>query len=124
MTQDEDISLFVRDHIPSVWALELFLLLRSTREKSWDASDLVRELRASAKLVRENLFRFERFGFVVNDEKGWRFAPANTWLDEMAAKLADAYRERPISTIGLIRRTDPLTSLADAFKLKGDGPHE
>lgn len=120
MTQDEDLSQFVREHIASVWALELLLLLRSNREKRWVAADLVREMRASAKLVSENLSRFERFGLAVVEADGWRFAPANAWLDTISARLAEAYREKPVSTIGMISRPDPVRSLAEAFKIKGD----
>lgn len=123
MTKDEDLSQFVRQHIGSVWALELLLLLRSNREKCWPAADLVREMRASAKLVAENLSSFERFGLAVLETNGWRFAPANAWLDSISARLAQAYRERPVSTIGMISRPDPVKSLAEAFKIK-DGNHD
>jgi hypothetical protein len=120
VTQDEDLSQFVREHIASVWALELLLLLRSRRERCWNAADLVREMRSSPKVVDENLSRLQRFGLAVLGEKGWRFAPANAWLEVISNRLADAYRERPVSIIGMISHPDPVQSLAEAFKIKGD----
>jgi hypothetical protein len=80
-------------------------------------------MRASAKLVAENLSSFERFGLAVLETNGWRFAPANAWLDSISARLAQAYRERPVSTIGMLSRPDPVKSLAEAFKIK-DGNHD
>jgi hypothetical protein len=120
VTRDEELSQFVHEHIGSVWALELLLLLRATRERCWDAADLVRELRASAKLVSDNLSCFERYGLAVLERDGWRFAPANDCLEAIAARLAEAYREKPISTMSMISRPDPIQSLAEAFKIKSD----
>lgn len=69
----------------------------------------------------EILARFQQSGLAVEEAEGWRFAPATPWLDTLTAKLADMYRERPVATMNLISRSDLLQSLADAFKLKGDG---
>jgi len=56
----------------------------------------------------------------LQDDAGWHFAPANPHLDSLAAELAALYRERPMYTIGLIARPDPLQSLANAFRIKRD----
>lgn len=120
MAEQSEIAQFIRDYIPSVWALELLLLLHADPHRHWTNGELVRELRASTKVIAENLCRFERHGLALNNENGWCFAPANPMLAAMTARLAQLYKERPMSTISLIVRPDVLQSLADAFRIKRD----
>lgn len=122
MSEDADLAAFVREHMRSVWAVELLLLLRRDPEHCWLPSELVAELRASTNLVRDNLAAFERGGLAVCDDAGcWRYAPAASALDEMAQRLEQAYRERPVAITNLIARPpDPIQGLADAFKWRGD----
>jgi hypothetical protein len=118
---DADLAAFVREHVRSVWAVELLLLLRRDREHCWPPEALVAELRASTNLVVDNLGAFERGGLAVCDDTGcWRYAPANPALDDLAGRLEAAYRERPVRVINLISRPDPIQGLADAFKWRGD----
>jgi hypothetical protein len=122
MADDPDLVQFILAYIKSVWALELLLLLRSDPGRQWQPDALVRELRASTSLVQDNLSLFERCGLAVREGAVWRFAPASAHLAELTTRLAETYRERPMATIGLISRTSPVQSLADAFKLKKDEP--
>jgi hypothetical protein len=118
---DADLAAFVREHVRSVWAVELLLLLRRDRERCWLPDALVAELRASTNLVGDNLSAFERGGLAVCDDAGcWRYAPANPALDDLVERLEKAYRERPVRVINLISRPDPIQGLADAFKWRGD----
>ncbi len=120
MTDDRDIAGFVREHVGSVWALELLLILLRSGDRAWTVAELVTELRGSSSLVVDNLARFERSGLVIRAEgDGWRFAPANALMGTLVEDLAAAYRERPVSIINIIARPDPVQGLADAFKLKG-----
>jgi hypothetical protein len=120
VADESEISEFIHAYVPSVWALELLLLLRADRERRWSPAELLKELRASTSLVDENLARFERQGLVLKDDQGWHFAPASPHIEGLAAALAALYRERPMHTISLIARPDPLRALADAFRLKRD----
>ena len=122
MSDDSELAAFAREHIKSVWAVELLLLLRRDAARCWAPEDLVRELRASSNLVRDNLAAFQRSGLAVEDDTGcWRYAPAGAVLDDLAARLEAAYRERPVSIINLIATPpDPIQGLADAFKWRGD----
>ncbi|MBJ7411575.1 MAG: hypothetical protein JHD15_14590 [Phenylobacterium sp.] len=122
MSGDPELAAFAREHIRSVWAVELLLLLRRDVERCWAAEDLVRELRASSNLVRDNLARFHTSGLAMQDDDGcWRYAPASPVLDELAGRLEAAYRERPVSIINLIAAPpDPIQGLADAFKWRGE----
>ena len=122
MADDPDLAAFVREHVRSVWAVELLLVLKRDPERCWPAADLVGELRASTTLVSDNLQRFERSGLVLRDDtECWRCAPASPVLDELAGTLEAAYRERPVSVINLIATPpDPVQGLADAFKFRGE----
>ncbi|MBW8812181.1 MAG: hypothetical protein JF588_02040 [Caulobacterales bacterium] len=122
MSGDPELSAFVREHMRSVWAVELLLLLRREAERCWAAEALVRELRASTNLVADILAAFERSGLAVRDDDScWRYAAANPVLDGLAARLEAAYRQRPVAIINLIAsRTDPIQGLADAFKFRGE----
>ena len=122
VADDPDLIQFIGAYIKSVWALELLLLLRSDPNRPWQADALVRELRASTSLVQDNLSLFERSGLAVREGMAWRFAPASARLAELTSRLAEAYGERPMATIGLISRASPVQSLADAFKIKKDEP--
>ena len=122
MSEDADLAAFVREHMRSVWAVELLMLLRRDPERCWPAEALVAELRASMNLVVDNLAAFERSGLAVRDDAGcWRYAPAAAALDDLAGRLERAYRERPVAIINLIAKPpDPIQGLADAFKWRGD----
>ncbi|WP_296595164.1 hypothetical protein [Phenylobacterium sp.] len=122
MADDPRLVAFAREHIKSVWAVELLLLLRRDPARCWAPDELVRELRASTNLVRDNLASFQRSGLAVEDDDAcWRYAPAAAALDELAGQLEAAYRERPVAIINLISAPpDPIQGLADAFKWRGD----
>lgn len=121
MNSDPELAGFVREHLRSVWAVELLLLLRRDPERCWPPDALVAELRASSNLVRDNLSGFQKSGLAVEDDAGcWRYAPAAPLLDELAGRLERAYRERPVAIINFIARPDPIQGLADAFKWRGD----
>lgn len=119
---DPELTAFVREHVRSVWGVELLSLLRREPGKLWSAEVLVRELRASTALVGDSLARFERAGLVVREDGDKaRYAPASPILAELCERLEQAYRERPVAVINVIATPpDPLQSLADAFKFRGD----
>jgi hypothetical protein len=122
LADDPDLAGFVREHVRSVWAVELLLVLKRDPERRWPPDVLTAELRASASLVVDNLQRFERSGLALKDDSGcWRYAPASPVLDALAGQLEAAYRERPVSVINLIATPpDPVQGLADAFKFRGE----
>jgi hypothetical protein len=122
VADDAEFIAFVRESVRSVWAMELLLLLHRDASRHWQPAELVRELRANLALIQDNLAVFQRSGLAVSDEKGWHFAPANEKLRELTERLAQAFRERPVATMTLVTRADPLQSLSDAFKLRGDEP--
>jgi DNA-binding GntR family transcriptional regulator len=109
----------VRQHIPSVWSLELLLLLRSRPGEAWRPDALVRELRASTPLIAGCLARLQEAGLAVNEEGAWRFAPATAELERFCDHLSEAYQTRPVALINMIATPSQVQDLANAFKFKG-----
>jgi hypothetical protein len=124
LSADAELAVFLREHVRSVWGVEVLLVLKRDAARCWTPAELVAELRASTGLVSDNLQRFERAGLAVRDDQGcWRYRPAAPVLAALCDRLERAYRERPVAIVNLIAAPrDPLQSLADAFRFKrGDG---
>jgi hypothetical protein len=121
VTADRDVFQFIREHVRSVWALELLLRLKHDPERCWSVEDLVRDLRASQGLVGDNLAALATAGLVVEEDRGcFRYAPAADALAKVCDQLEAAYRAKPVTVIRWISApTERLQSLADAFKFKG-----
>jgi hypothetical protein len=122
LADEADLAAFVREHVRSVWAVELLLVLKRDANRAWPPDALTAELRASQSLVVDNLQRFERSGLAIRDEElGWRYAPASPLIAQLADRLEQAYRERPVAVINLIAAPpDPIQGLADAFRFRGE----
>ena len=56
MSDAPDLVAFAREHVRSVWAVELLLILRRDRDRCWPPEALVAELRASTNLVTDILY--------------------------------------------------------------------
>jgi len=119
MVADVDLLAFIRRSVPSVWALDVLLLVRRPPTRSWSMGELVGELRASDAVVSGVLASFQRDGLVVKDGcDQFRFAPTADLLEDLTDALADAYAERPFAVISAIVSTEEkLQSLAEAFRL-------
>ena len=116
-----DLSAFIESAVPSVWALEVLLLLRAEPDRAWPVDRLVAELRANATLVSDCLGGLERAGLALSEEGTFRYAPASPTLRALCDELEAAYRERPVAVVNTIarRRPDPLKGFADSFRFGG-----
>lgn len=97
-----ELVLFIREHLPSVWALELLLLMRGAPARPWSRDELVSELRASEAVVSSCLEALQAGRLAADtDDGGYRYAaegPAAALCDE----LFRSYRERPVAVIAAI----------------------
>jgi predicted transcriptional regulator len=116
----EELASFIEAMIPSVWALELLILIRSDPHRAWAPKSLVAALRASDRLVADILQAFGRSGLVTEEGDGVRYRPSLA-VDGLCAELEAAYRERPVSVINAIvrQRSAALNTFADAFRFGG-----
>ena len=117
---DEELLEFIRTAVGSVWALELLLFMRGRQDRAWTQDELAKELRSNPQLAAESLRTFEAAGVLIRREDGFAYAPAASGLDDLAGRLAQAYRERPVAVVNAIvsSRTGSLRSFAEAFRLK------
>jgi hypothetical protein len=119
---DEELALFIRGTIRSVWALETLLLVRRDPAQAWTSESLARELRGNVKLAADLLSALETAGLLARREDGFAYAPATSALDDLSLRLEQTYRQRPVAVINAIvaSRDDPVRSFADAFRFRGD----
>ena len=114
---------FIRTSLRSVWALELLLLMRRGRDRSWDVDALTLELRSSKLIVADALTGLQQAGLVVAEADGtWRYAPAAGHLDSVVQQIAAAYAEQPLAVSREVLAADrsKIQIFADAFRLKKD----
>ena len=119
----EDVRSFIAEHVRSVIALELFLLLHADPSREWTAAELARELRAEPAWAERELQSLVARGLVAPsdvDPSRFRYAPRRAELDVAAGKLAAAYPEWRYSIIQILYSapSEPIQSFADAFKLR------
>jgi hypothetical protein len=114
---------FVRRFIKSVWTLDLLVLVRRQRERSWTPDALAGELRGNRALVQDVLSGLVAAGLLVVEADGaYRYRPANPELDGIAAEVERHYVERPLALIKAIASApnEKIQSFADAFRFKKD----
>jgi hypothetical protein len=124
MAADLDLLAFIRRSIPSVWAMDVLLLVQRPPLRSWSTGELIGELRASDTVVSGALAGLRREGLVAEGEDGrFRFAPIAAALEELTTALADAYAERPVAVINaIVSNETQLQALADAFRMNWPKP--
>jgi DNA-binding IclR family transcriptional regulator len=119
----EHVLQFLRRYIKSVWTLDLLVLMRRDRGRSWTLERLVSELRGNRSLVQEVLSTLVRAGLLKEGGEGlYRYEPASDELDALAAELERHYAERPVALIKEIvsAPNEKIQSFADAFRIKKD----
>lgn len=118
---DPKLLAFVRTSIPSVWALELLLLLRRAAPGSLTREELVQHLRATPLLIDRLLDGLVAAKLIVVDEAGARFHCAAPELESLCDALALAADERPIALRDAIisMPSEKLRDFSEAFRLKG-----
>lgn len=119
----DELTQFIRNHLGSVWALELMLKMMGRPDQEWTVAELVRELRATDPLVAGLLVRFERSGFVLKSgEDAWRWRPANADIERLSQQTAKAHAATPFAVVQIIAEAPAysLQEFADAFRLRRD----
>lgn len=111
---------FVRSSIPSIWALELLLLLRRAAPGRLTREEMVQHLRATPNLIDRLLSRFASLGLVNEENGAFRFECALSETEQLCEALAVAADERPIALRDAIisAPNEKLRDLADAFKFQ------
>jgi len=123
----EEVRRLIRSSVPSIDALECFLILVRHPERTWTVGDLVTVLRPTAiadQVVAAFLDGLRAHGLVVEREAGhFAYQAASPALATAVQGLLKAYHERPVTlirTVYAIADSRKIQGFADAFKLKPD----
>ena len=121
IVNEEELLALVRTHIVSVHSLELLLLVKRQRDRSWQTAELVRELRRSSLAVAQSLASLRAAGLVREIADGRiSFAPISPQHDRLAAEIEKIYAATPLTLLKAIVAApdEKLRIFSDAFKLK------
>ena len=120
-SSDEDVLRFIAASFPSVWALEMLLVLKSDR-RTWERDELVATLRASELVVSKALDALVVAGLASIEGKDATYLPVNRNVEECVEQVETLYRARPNSVRRVIvsAATSSASAFADAFKLRRD----
>lgn len=118
---DEDVLQFIAASFPSVWALELLLVLRRER-RPWSRQELLTTLRASELVVSRALDALIAAGLASSEGEGALYQPVNRDVDACVDRVEELYRTRPNKVRRAIvsASTSSAAAFANAFKFRGN----
>lgn len=123
MSISNQLADFIRGAFPSVWTLELLLLLKSEPGRAWTRQELVDKLRGSEPIVVQGVAALLAGGLVATEEGGTvRYAPASPEIERLVEETVRQYAKRPdaVRRIIVFAGQTGLQAFSEAFKLRGD----
>jgi hypothetical protein len=121
VASNEDVSRFIGSSFPSVWTLELLLLLKRER-RPWAREELIGALRASELVVSQALDSLVAGGLASVSEEGAVYMPVSDSVAELVDQAGDLYAVKPNKVRRMIvtSSASSITAFADAFRLRKD----
>ncbi len=119
MTSSEELASFIASSFPSVWALELLLLLKQ-EARAYSAEELVKLMRASPAVVERAVEALTAAGLAGSDAHGTAYMPVNAQVAALVEETEQLYRSKPNRVRRLIVASahSGLAAFSDAFRLK------
>ena len=118
----EPLKSFIQQRMASIEQIEIVLLLRGDRARSWSASEVAAELRMPPESAAMRLFLLASSGMLLFEASGvprYRYAGGDAETDAMIGELAEIHADNKNAIAMLVGApVDPLQSFADAFKFK------
>ena len=110
---------FIAASFPSVWALELLLILKNER-RAWTNSQLVEKLRASELVVNNSIDALVSAGLASIEDGGATYLPVSQEVGADIERAEQLYRSRPnkVRRAIVAASTSSATAFADAFKIR------
>jgi hypothetical protein len=120
-----EVQKFLREHITSLYQLEILLLLYEKRDAAWTVPDVNRVLQTNESHIESQLEEFHHRGlvdYIEQPEKKYQYRIGSDKTDEIIGAVAQAYKERRLSVTSFIYSTplDNVRRFADAFRLRKD----
>lgn len=121
MTSNDDLSRFIASSFPSVWTLELLLLLKRER-RTWTREELISALRASELVVSQSLESLVAGGLASLSDEGVRYLPVSDAVGGLVDRAEELYSVKPDKVRRLIVTSagSGITAFAEAFRLRKD----
>lgn len=118
---NQDVSSFIGSSFPSVWTLELLLLLQSER-RVWRRDELIDSLRASEQVVSQALDSLVAGGLATLSDDGAEYRPASEAVEAAVEQTRDLYSRKPdqVRRIIVTSSSGGIAAFADAFRLRRD----
>lgn len=118
----------IADHLDTVVQVEVLLLLVTSPQRQFSAAEIGNELRVDPQWAGAQLAELAGRGMLSNSTDPlplYRYAPRTPELGKAIEGLARAYADRRVTVISMIyskpaKPRDPISTFADAFKLRKD----
>jgi hypothetical protein len=116
----EDVLAFIESSLPSIWALEVLLLLKRIAPAGRNSEELVQDLRSSLTAVGTSLQCLEAAGLCIGEAGLYFFRPASSALCALADEVEKLYALRPaLVTAAIVRSGNKTLQLfANSFRVK------
>ena len=117
----QELKTFLKQHIHSVFSLEVLLLLRREPSKSFTASEIANELGIEID-VAQQLSELTSANVITKsneDVATYRYAPVDRQLASLVDQLAVAYTKQrvPILSLILTEHADRIRGFVEAYRL-------
>lgn len=121
MHSNDDLSRFIASSFPSVWTLELLLLLKKER-RQWTKDEMIGALRASELVVAQALDSLVAAGLAAMSEQGASYMPVSESVAALVDQAEELYGRKPDKVRRMIVTSSAsgITAFADAFRLRKD----
>lgn len=121
VNSNEDLSRFIASSFPSVWSLELLLLMKRER-RAWSQAELIEALRASELVVAGALASLVAGGLASISEQGAEYMPVSRSVADLVDQAEKLYALKPDTVRRLIvtSTASGIAAFAEAFRLRKD----
>jgi len=115
----DELSRFIASSFPSVWSLELLLLLKAER-RLWTQDQLIGSLRASELVVSQALASLVAGGLASLSDQGVEYMPISDPVAALVDQTEELYRRKPdaVRRMVVMSGASEITAFADAFRLR------
>lgn len=119
----EDLRRLIFERIDSVEQLEVLILLKNHKNRSWSSEQVSVELRSTPLSVAGRLVVLKRLGLLqVNESECYQYSPTNNEIEDLTNKLIEVYRIKPHKVLELIfSPLKKVRNFADAFVVTKKG---
>ena len=117
----QELKTFLKEHIHSVFSLEVLLLLRREQSRSFTASEIANELGIENDVTPQllELTSARLISTANGDGPKYRYAPVDKELESQVDHLAVAYAKQrvPILSLILAEHADRIRGFVEAYRL-------